>query len=62
MKIFNLETIRLTLLQNGTSRNLGARLIGAMSPSLKWSCWWEGWRSSEQVKRPLWGSNSYAMC
>lgn len=33
MKIFNLETIRLRLLQNGTSRNLGARSIGAWSRS-----------------------------
>lgn len=35
MKIFNLETIRLILLQNGTSRNLGARLIGALSTSFQ---------------------------
>lgn len=51
MKIFNLETIRLILLQNGTSRNLGVRLIGALSTSLKWRHWRERTRRREQVKR-----------
>lgn len=66
MKIFNLGTIRLILLQNGTSRNLGARLIGAWSRSSKQRRWWEQARRREQVKwalqsndcsvKPLWAT------